>query len=237
MLEPSPQLRRQLIGSLLFCCASTLVASAAPPAWWNNGTPPVIDPNATANNHGVANIGQAKWVAKNALETIRSLDAAMAQRIEANLVGNGKPIASWNAPATQAERDQQKSVLLVGQLKAIAAPFYAEIHGATPAWLTTELTANGTNTGSGYFPWTETAVDDANRAAATIGQLKAVFGLHFTESNDGDTTPDFVQSYQSPSEQDSDGDGVSDAEEIAQGTNPNQKDAAAVGLMVQILSY
>lgn len=216
---------------------STLV-SAAPPLWWSAGTAPVIDPNAASNNHGVANIGQAKWVARNALETIRALDVAMAGRIEANLVGAGKPIASWDAPVTQEDKDKQKAALLVGQLKAIAAPFYSELHTTTPAWLTSQRTLNGTNTGDGYFPWTDAATDDANRAAATIGQLKAVFALHFTESGDGDSVSDFVQSYQPTTNPlDQDGDGLLDANEGAGGFIAGEKDNPVVELNVKVLGY
>ena len=52
---------------LLFLMA---VAVAAPPAWWSEGDPPVIDVTAVENNKGVANIGQAKHMAKSALDVL-----------------------------------------------------------------------------------------------------------------------------------------------------------------------
>ena len=38
-------------------------------------------------------------------------------------------------PKTPAWLNQQKAPLLIGQLKAIAAPFYTRLHAADPAWL------------------------------------------------------------------------------------------------------
>ena len=69
------------------------------PAWWSTGVPPVIDPAAPLNNQGAANIGQAKWMAKNALDALRAVNAPAASSIEANLVGAGKIIPNWNPPA------------------------------------------------------------------------------------------------------------------------------------------
>lgn len=199
--------RRWVFGSLALSLVSgSILLQAAPPAWWSNGNPPVIDPQAVTNNHGVANIGQAKWMAKSALEALRAKRPDLADLVEADLVGAGKPIASWATPANAEQQAQQRQPLLLGQLKAIAAPFYDRLQAADPTWLAAQATENGMpNTGS-HYPWTSTTADDANKAMATIGQLKSVFSLRFET---------YTPTTGTPAEGDSDGDGYSDEWEIA----------------------
>jgi hypothetical protein len=81
--------------------------------------------------------------------------------------------------------DQQRAILLTGQLKAMAKPFYDHLRTHDAAWLDNAMTIGnlvvmepGSNppTPSPY-PWSEAPGDDANRAPATLGQLKAVFSL------------------------------------------------------------
>jgi hypothetical protein len=184
---------------------------AAPPTWWSEGDPPVIDPQAAPNNHGVANIGQAKWMAKNALEALRAKRPDLATLVEADLVGSGKPIASWAAPVTAEQQTQQRQPLLIGQLKAIAAPFYDRLQAADSAWLAAQATENGIpNTGS-HYPWTATTDDDSNKAMATIGQLKAVFSLRFEN----------LSAAADSQVSDGDEDGLPDAWEIMHGLDPD----------------
>jgi hypothetical protein len=199
---------------------------AAPPAWWSDGNPPVIDPQAAPNNHGVANIGQAKWMAKSALEALRAERPDLATLVEADLVGTGKPIASWAAPTTAEQQEQQRRPLLLGQLKAIAAPFYDRLQAADPTWLAAQATANGMPTTGSHYPWTTATNDDANKAMATIGQLKAVFSLRFEAlsggvdpngDEDGDGLVNSVESSLGTSTQDADtdGDGIPDGADSA----------------------
>lgn len=173
-----------------------------PPAWWTSGNPPVVNPYAKPNNHGVANIGQAKWMAKSALGALRSVDAELAAEIESDLVGDEidpgppvvyrKAIRNWNTPTTTAEQNSQKSALLIGQLKAIAHPFYENLHAAAPNWLIRQRKAAGTlpenilllPDGSypsphAMFPWPLES-GASNRVPANIGQLKASFHLDFS---------------------------------------------------------
>ncbi len=182
-----------------------LVAFAVPPLWWSVGDPPVIVPGAPQNNKGPANIGQAKHMAKSALDVLRPILPAVTAQIEADLapilnltVPNPKP-ADW--------AEKQKAPLLIGQLKAIADPFYTRLHAAAPAWLEAERIANGTNHPNSIFPWSTETTDDNNKGIANIGQLKAVFSLRF-ENLQADTT-------------DTDGDGIPNDWEFAHGINPN----------------
>jgi Ca2+-binding RTX toxin-like protein len=216
--------------------------NAAPPTWWSDGNPPVIDPAAEVNNRGMANIGQAKWMAKKAVEALRATQPATADAIEAELVGTGKPIASWDAPVTQEQKDAQHAPLLIGQLKAIAAPFYSKLHDLDAVWLNDQLTQNQTKDASdsaNFYPWSSATTDDANKAMATIGQLKAVFSLRFEtlildpdQDDDGlndqwerdhglDPADNGSVNPNNGANGDPDGDLVSNVNEFAHHTNPN----------------
>lgn len=186
-----------------------LAVRGNPPAWWQEGDIPVIDPTAESNNQGPANIGQAKWMAMRALETLTTLDPALAAGIRDKLtLPQPKPsapeqfdpaILDFTIPPTLPAdwQDRQRAPLLIGQLKAIAAPFYDRLHAAAPDWLDHEsadsatqgqLQLNGTrdlNDPAHFYPWSADPGDDHNHAPATIGQLKAVFSLRF-ETIDAD---------------------------------------------------
>ena len=177
--------------------AVTAAAHAQPPAWWFEGDPPPITAAAAENNRGPANIGQAKWMARSALEALKLQAPQIAADVESALVGPGKPIPTWTPPAPGTPTaESQHSPLRIGQLKAIAAPFYSHLHTAAPTWLAAQRALNGTESG-GVFPWTDAAGDDDNRAPATVGQLKAVFSLRFgnlaTFDSDGDGLADLLE--------------------------------------------
>ena len=192
-----------------------------PPDWWSWGDPPVTASGAVVNNKGAANIGQGKWMAKNALEALRVVDPATAALVEADLVGPGKIIPGWAAPVTQAEKDAQRHPLLIGQLKAIATPFYDHLHANHSTWLADQRVINDTQNSGTHFPWTLSTSDDLNKAAANIGQLKAVFSLRFEELGD-------LEIYPPDLEPDSDGDGMPDAWETQNGLDPlNREDGQA----------
>ncbi len=78
---PLPQ--KKLIPGLLLALA--IATLAAPPLWWSAGDPPVIAPGAPENNHAPANIGQAKHMAKSALDALRPVLPDVADQIEADL--------------------------------------------------------------------------------------------------------------------------------------------------------
>jgi len=232
-----------------------------PPQWWQNGNPPVIDPAAEANPLGPANIGQAKWMAKRALETLAAIDPQLADGIEQRLTQTrpnqdgamvpaildfGTPVA----PQDAAWHERQHAPLLLGQLKAIATPFYDQLHLAAPSWLDYDssdpatqgqLQLNGTTDpadAANFYPWTSDPGDDANHAIATIGQLKAVFSLRFESlgaslpsgdyDHDGLTNAEEAALGTDPRNPDSDGDGMPDGWEIKWGLDPlNPADATA----------
>jgi hypothetical protein len=166
---------------------SILPVLAEPPLWWRQAGADghfAIDPNSTDTNPlGPANIGQAKYMAKRALEALRIFYPEIATEVEANLVGPDKAIPSWDVPASGSpDAAAQFDPLLVGQLKAISAPFYTALHEADSGLIFNQLEENETIdlvNPQNFFPWTLDPADDANHAIATIGQLKAVFALKF----------------------------------------------------------
>jgi len=200
------------------------------PAWWSVGDPqsqddkPVLT-DAEPNNHGPANIGQAKHMVKSALDALRPVLPQVALQIEADLAG----IVDLTVPSTKTPEwlDKQKAPLLIGQLKAIAHPFYVHLDAAAQSWLAAQRLANGTESG-GIFPWTDDPSDDNHHAMANIGQLKAVFSLHFTRDTDGDGMPDLWEiayglDHEDPSDADLDAgnNGFSNLEVYILGSAPN----------------
>ncbi|MCX6875378.1 MAG: alpha/beta hydrolase [Verrucomicrobia bacterium] len=222
-------MKRLIIPFILL--GTAILSRSADPVWWSLGTPSVIDPAATPNNHGPANIGQAKFMANRALDALRAVLPTLASQIEADLVGSGKPVVTFAVPAMPdaAWQQAQKAPLLVGQLKAIAGPFYEHLNSVSPLWLQGELQANGTQSAGTHFPWTVSTADDNNRGLATIGQLKAVFALHFETlaasldndyDDDGLTNAEEVAHHTDPHNPDTDGDGMNDAWEVQWGLDP-----------------
>jgi hypothetical protein len=168
--------------ALIALLASTLFAHGIPPAWWSHPDSAgntVVVPGADAEPLATANIGQAKYMAKRALDALRAAKPEAATEVEILLVGPGKPIPSWLSPVPA---ESNYAPLLIGQLKAIAAPFYKTLRNFDSEWLLSQMAENGTTTEENldnYFPWTTVPEDDSNLSVATIGQLKAVFSLRF----------------------------------------------------------
>jgi hypothetical protein len=185
-----PLPKRNLIPGILILLA--MISLAAPPLWWSEGNPPVVT-GVAENNKGPANIGQAKNMVAAALQALDTRAPTIATQVRADLAISHPDLLTVPNPKIPEWIEKQKAPLLLGQLKAIADPFYTRLHAAAPAWLEAERILNGT--------------DDANKAIANIGQLKAVFSLRFES-----LPPDFT---------DDDYDGMDDDWEIAHGLDPN----------------
>jgi len=218
---------------------SLLITSATPvhadsPVWWGppaaGGKPVISTPG--EDGHAAATVGQAKWMARRALDRIAKLDPPLADTIRGGLTTGSPAILDFTVPGAPTVEWQQDQLapLLVGQLKAIATPFYDALHAKSSTVLAAELTTNGTTVSGTYYPWPTSS--EGNKAIATTGQLKAVFSLRFEtmampfSDADNDMIDDSWEAlYGIPSGipyilSDTDGDGINAFREYFLGFNP-----------------
>jgi hypothetical protein len=213
---------KQFVSSITFALFLNFSSHAfgADPGWWIARG---VKSSATSSNRSPATVGQAKHMVAMALT---ELESRLPSSEFVSLQTDVAAIVNLALPATPAEFQKQRGILLVGQLKALAKPFYDHLRILDAAWLDGEMEQAGTrlvvrgrlsDTFGDYFspyPWTESTQDDSNFAIATLGQLKAVFALRFeTIGTQGD----------------SDGDGIDDSVEISAGTSPTLIDTDGDG--------
>lgn len=236
----------------VFTLALATLLAAQPPAWWSNSSNPVVDPNATTTgvdqNYAPANLGQLKFFAKQAkLHLDASLYGGSGSAIT-SLVSGFTP--QQGVSYTQAELDALRAAnyapINLGQLKAVAKPFYERLNAAgydTKA----NLKARGYASSWEYvYPWNPTTPVAENYAPANIGQLKLVFsfdlngfdtdldglpsawelahGFNPADSSDGSGTAD------------ADGDGLTNFQEFQQGSNPHDYYSQGAATITPVLS-
>jgi hypothetical protein len=178
---------------------------SADPAWWT--TRGVKNASSPAN-YAIASVGQAKHIAAMALAEIENripapefalLNAAMDAVVDLSVPSPLPP--DWGG--------RHRTTLLVGELKAIAKPIYDHIRLHDPNWLDAQMILAETRKQEPIYPltyspypWTESTADDTNKAACTVGQLKAVFSIDFSQlapavpsDRDGDGTPDKTDAF------------------------------------------
>lgn len=215
----------------LLILTPSLASAANPPVWWT--TRGIVNAS-SPSNLSPATIGQAKWMAYQA---ISELDGKIGAQTLDRLRNEVEAVAPLVFPQNPAEFENQRKVLAVGQLKAISAPFYQILSGLSPMWVESQLVDNGTrdpNDGASYYPWSTASSDDENLAIAVVGQLKSVFALRFEADIDENQLPDFWE-YQffgglgNGGSVDLDGDGISNLAESSNGTNPLSKDSDGDG--------
>lgn len=124
------------------------------PSWWSSRN--VIAPGATADDYAVVNQGQVKQLVKAAADEVAAKLGASSQSYWTQLTGL---ISSWQSPASTTD---DYAAVSVGQLKAVALPFYQRLKdagkiSALPSWAT------------------QAGTDDY--ATANIGQAKALFAF------------------------------------------------------------
>jgi hypothetical protein len=120
--------------------ALTATVTAAEPAWWSEHDVTTADPS---SNYSPATLGQAKWTAHQALETLQSILPDVASQIDGDLIGGSNPILQngWTVPSNS---DENLAVLTIGQLKALAHPFHARLSAAVGnSWMNDHLLSRG----------------------------------------------------------------------------------------------
>jgi len=144
------------------------------PAWWTQRG--VLEPNAQADDYAVANSGQLKNIATQAYQELLAHLPGGAGDMTPGATGYllTQVVIGWQSP-TQATDDF--SVINLGQLKAVAQPFYQRL---------VEV---------GYcnaLPWNGTA---DNYAVANLGQLKNLFNFDLTYPGPDGGPPAWWQNY------------------------------------------
>ena len=182
----------------LLCVIMSLWCSAQDnPSWWTSRN--VMDTNAPINDNAPVTIGQLKWTATNACAELEAnLSGGVGTNVE-NLVQGFSNTDNWQT-------------VNVGQLKAVAKPFYDRLieEGFTNA-----------------YPWTtNTTADDADFALANIGQLKNLFSFDLIADSDSDSLFDWWEIHwfgsvtNQSSAGDADSDDIANLEEYLRGTDP-----------------
>lgn len=193
------------IYTLLFalCAMPSFASTNNYPSWWM--TRNVITNVASTNDYAAANMGQLKWFATNAYA-----------ELEANLPGGAGTSISNLILGFSATNNYP--VINLGQLKYAASLFYDRL-----------IEAGYTNA----YPWTANTADDANYAAANVGQLKNLFFFNITPDSDSDGLPNWWEAEHglnttnsSDATADSDGDGFMNVYEYRHSTDPNDVESS-----------
>ena len=215
------------ISATLFLALSA-PSPAADPTWWAARGVTTSSPQ---SNFSPATIGQAKHMVAMALAELQArLDAPTFQTLQADVAA----ITSLALPVSPEDFSNQKAVLLSGQLKALARPFYDRLRALDAPWVNRQMALAGilrVEPGSNplsysSYPWSVAASDDSNYSPATVGQLKAAFSLHFEDWG----LPEPADPPLPSGPYDTDSDGLSDVTEAAIGTSPLLSDSDADGI-------
>ena len=181
----------------MFVLGAGAAAQAAAPAWWVEQA--VLVPGAQSDDYAVANIGQLKHIASKAAAL---MDARLPEGMGTDI---STLVAGWSPSGSNPQRDDF-ALLNQGQLKTVAKKFYDRLNA---------LGYRATNLPEGrLYPWTyDIANDDDNYAVVNLGQLKYVFSFILINLKDP-----------AVSAADTDGDGISNADEAALGLLSTNRD-------------
>jgi hypothetical protein len=158
--------------SVSFCLAvplallfSVTAMADEPPAWWT--TRNVLLPETAPSDYSPAVQGQLKWLATNAADELEAVLPGGAGSDVLAMISGFSPTNNWLA-------------VKVGQVKAVAKPFYDRL-----------IALGYTND----YPWTTATGDDVDQAIANVGQLKNAFSFAPGVDSDGDNLPDWWEVY------------------------------------------
>ncbi|HEY5791804.1 MAG TPA: LamG-like jellyroll fold domain-containing protein, partial [Chthoniobacterales bacterium] len=220
-------MRRWSLAIALLWAGGALFA-ADPPAWWSASETRILDANATPSNYSPVLAGQLKHAAKQAKKYL-----------DANVVGGAGPaintmVAGFTPQSGVAYTPEQLAVIQkanytpvnLGQLKAVAKPFYDRLKGAGYNAKQNLIDRGYASNWSYDYPWNPNTPAAQNYKIANLGQLKMAFSFDLRNLDfDSDGIPDWwEQKYFSSSgldgQGDPDGDELENLEEYQQGSNP-----------------
>lgn len=234
-----------LLGTMVAAVSVSTVYAQNPtgPEWWyrpmfsGEVVADAANPGSIHDNLTVATIGQAKWMALNALREMNVREPSAAETAGFSYISgytNAEELHGWLVHLADRDMNQNLSTLTVGQLKALAAPIYqafsrdAMFTPMAPDGIPISLTS--LTDPDGNFPWS--AHDHAdNNSLATVGQLKYVFSFSLQNwDSDSDGLADrweitYFPDLSTDGTTDYDGDGLTNAEELANNTLPNNADS------------
>jgi hypothetical protein len=173
-----------LFGALLTAGGLTPMAVGQTPAWWGNsqftvsGTSPAV--GGTANDYAAVNQGQLKNIA---ITSVNELNTDLAQ-----FGGAGPALDAMELSlSSSTAHTSDFSVVNLGQLKALAKPFFDQLFSIGFSQTTGPLS-------SGTYPWANSVTPPNDYAIANIGQVKNLFDFDVTYSSEpGNPLPDWWQ--------------------------------------------
>ena len=233
-------IEQKYLASFFLFMVSKAVLLSTQPSWWADYS--LVD-GSTRQDTAVATHGQAKHAVQKAYQY---LEVELSEIGGAGLAVTTLYTTYCTSAPTDAANDRLP--LSIGQLKYLAKPFYDHLNSAAADFDTSAMNPASTD----IYPWTVEQSDDADRALATLGQLKFVFSfdlsLWLSPADDTDrdnildtweqaiidADPEDVISTIADvqPEDDYDADGLNNQNEFLQGSNPLTNDHPALELML-----
>jgi len=173
-----------LVCIALICLLPVLLFAGGPayPSWWTDWG--VIQSGSAiasgTNDYAAVNQGQVKNIAVAAVNELNAHFAGGAGQTLNNLAGSWGTIQNGTFVETVGTNTNDYAPVNIGQLKALAQPFYDQLilqHFAT------------------QYPWASATNAPNDYAMANIGQVKNLFSFDVAASTTSTGLPDWWQSY------------------------------------------
>lgn len=229
---------RQLLNicTPLLTLGVVISTSSASPEWWDESSTRIVEENGDEDNYAPANLGQLKHVAVQASKHLDDhLSGGSGPAIQAMIAGfEPRSGQGYSPEQIQEFLDANYSPINLGQLKAVAKPFYDRLLAA--GYDTKQnLIDHGYPINWAFdYPWDPATPVETNYAPANIGQLKIVFSFDLAGFSEEPGNPpvdlpegwdDWIAIYfpgvpNVDPNADPDGDGLSNLEEFYRGRSP-----------------